>query len=676
MRENRSSIAIYFLFLFIPFFVFSQNDSLTIEEVNVSALPGKKNVLRVPATVVVLDSAMLDKTRVQSLLPVFNSVAGVRMEERSPGSYRLSVRGSLLRSPFGVRNLKVYLDEMPLTNAGGEAYINLIDQWAIQNVEIHKGPDGSLFGANSGGVVRLGFFNDNNTVKTRVESTVGSYDLYRGSVRTDQGKNKHRFFVTAAGEHAGGYRQNSTVDRYFAQGGESWKYNPNGVLKIMALYSALHYETPGGLTAAQQTTNPRGSRPRSGAVPGAEEQNAGIYNNTFLGSVTHEMKFTSSWDHMFCVFTSVTDFKNPFITNYEIRAEKNFGLRTWVRYHGGDEIKKECILGAEQQFMNAQISNYTNKAGSKGSLIGADETDISQGFLFTRLSFDFYNWFLVEGSLSLNRNYMNNKNPGLGLTSQVNLEPQLMPKLAMSFLLARGCSLRALMSRGYSAPSLQELRPAPGVFNNSLQPEHGWNYEVGSRWLSRDQRYRADITGFFYQLDDAIVRMVARSGYEYFVNAGSTSQPGVEFQGSAVVVRRNKGLIRSAEAMVAATWYNFTFVNYSSYSGNKITGVPDQVYSGNVTLKFPGNIFFYFQDLHVSKLPLDDGNTAWASSYDLLQIKGGWVASSHPFLQVSVACDNVLDQLYSSGHDLNAFGGRYYNPSPARNFFAQLILRF
>ncbi len=77
------------------------------------------------------------------------------MEERSPGSYRLTIRGSLLRSPFGIRNVKVYIDELPLTDAGGNTYLNLIDPQAIERVEVLKGPDGSLFGANSGGVVLI-----------------------------------------------------------------------------------------------------------------------------------------------------------------------------------------------------------------------------------------------------------------------------------------------------------------------------------------------------------------------------------------------------------------------------------------------------------------------------------------------------------------------------------------
>ena len=104
-----------------------------------------------------------------------NIVPGVRMEERSPGSYRLSIRGSLLRSPFGVRNVKVYMDEFPLTDASGNTYINFLDVNSITGVEVLKGPDGSLFGANSGGVVLINLF------EKRSDSTTNSADISGGS---------------------------------------------------------------------------------------------------------------------------------------------------------------------------------------------------------------------------------------------------------------------------------------------------------------------------------------------------------------------------------------------------------------------------------------------------------------------------------------------------------------
>src|SRR5690554_7781539 len=47
------------------------------------------------------------------------------------------------------------MDEFPLTDAGGNTYLNLIDPSSIASIHVTKGPDGSLYGANSGGVIRI-----------------------------------------------------------------------------------------------------------------------------------------------------------------------------------------------------------------------------------------------------------------------------------------------------------------------------------------------------------------------------------------------------------------------------------------------------------------------------------------------------------------------------------------
>ncbi len=111
------------------------------------------------------------------MLPALNTIPGVRMEERSPGSYRLSLRGSLLRSPFGVRNIKTYIDVFPLTDGGGNTYINLLDINLVQRVEVIKGPDGSLFGANSGGVVRMEVMDMADSLHGSAGVKGGSYGL-------------------------------------------------------------------------------------------------------------------------------------------------------------------------------------------------------------------------------------------------------------------------------------------------------------------------------------------------------------------------------------------------------------------------------------------------------------------------------------------------------------------
>jgi iron complex outermembrane receptor protein len=38
--------------------------------------------------------------------------------------------------------------------------------------------------------------------------------------------------------------------------------------------------------------------------------------------------------------------------------------------------------------------------------------------------------------------------------------------------------------------------------------------------------------------------------------------------------------------------------------------------------------------------------------------------------------DNLLNQKYSLGNDLNAVGGRYFNAAPGRNYFAGVRINF
>src|SRR6185436_10907736 len=106
------------LLIIINFSASAQTDTTTrqpdtLVTVLVSAYETSRPVEAVPAAINIVDQLMLHRFNNSSLLSAINVNPGVRMEERSPGSYRLNMRGSTLRSPFGVRNVKVYLDEIP-----------------------------------------------------------------------------------------------------------------------------------------------------------------------------------------------------------------------------------------------------------------------------------------------------------------------------------------------------------------------------------------------------------------------------------------------------------------------------------------------------------------------------------------------------------------------------------
>src|SRR5688572_8161582 len=127
--------------------------------------------------------AQLDLQPSYSLLPAINTVPGVRMEERSPGSYRLSIRGSLLRSPFGVRNVKIYLGNFPFTDAGGNTYLNSLDIGNTGGIRLLKGPEGSIFGANTGGVLLIDpMMKTTDSMRIAASVSGGSYGLFHENV--------------------------------------------------------------------------------------------------------------------------------------------------------------------------------------------------------------------------------------------------------------------------------------------------------------------------------------------------------------------------------------------------------------------------------------------------------------------------------------------------------------
>src|SRR5690606_20607091 len=89
-----------------------------LQEVVIDAFETNRRLQEVPASIGILRKTELDRFTNASLLSAVNTLPGVRMEERSPGSYRFSIRGSSLRSPFGVRNVKVYWNGLPFTDGG------------------------------------------------------------------------------------------------------------------------------------------------------------------------------------------------------------------------------------------------------------------------------------------------------------------------------------------------------------------------------------------------------------------------------------------------------------------------------------------------------------------------------------------------------------------------------
>ncbi|RZM26398.1 MAG: TonB-dependent receptor [Pedobacter sp.] len=642
-------------------------------------------LLRSTGAVGVLDQESLQQQNSNSLVPAMNTISGIRMEERSPGSYRLSIRGSLLRSPFGIRNVKIYMDEFPLTDAGGNTYLNALDVSAIGSIQVLKGPQSSIFGANSGGVVLINPAVTNSSPSAALHLEKGSFGAFHEDITLGNQWGKYQATLTQSYQRSDGYRDNSAMKRNFVQLVQQLNYLPQASLKALIFYSDLGYQTPGGLTAAQMELNPRMSRPAAGAIKSAVQQQAGIYSKTLYGGVANDWQLGNGFRHVIAVFGSYTDLKNPFITNYEHRKETTFGARTYLDYlRSFRNVNYKFDVGVESSGTSSDVNNFVNNLGTPGAVMASDKLRSASNFVFLNLSMDLNKRLLLEFSGSANfYKYHYETLAPVPIAERTNkFDMQLMPRAALSYLFDPRFSVRGSVSRGYSPPTQAEVRASDNVINITLQPESGWNREIGFKYQDLSNTVSADITGFYYSLNQAIVRRLNTNDTEYFINAGGTKQLGVETALSAWIIKpRGAGFFKGMQLRNAVTLSNFKFKEYqvgaASYNGNALTGVPKNIFISSLSVDLPQSIYAFVQHNYTSRIPLNDGNTVYANKYHLLQARIGWknIRIAKTRLELYAGADNLLNQKYSLGNDLNAANNRYFNPAATRSFYGGLIYK-
>ncbi|MBV9960848.1 MAG: TonB-dependent receptor plug domain-containing protein, partial [Parafilimonas sp.] len=509
-------------------------DTSTLETVTVTAFGGARNWKDAPASIAIINKNQLQRFNNTTLVPVLNTVAGVRMEQRSPGSYRLSIRGSLLRSPFGVRNIKIYWNDIPLTDAGGNTYLNLIDISQLSSIEIIKGPASSMYGANTGGVVLLK--SDPSTTQKNFSANVetGSYGLFNEQLSFNHQTKNLSFSLQQSHYQNNGYRQQSAVRKDAIQGDLNWNINNKEELSALLFYTNLHYETPGGITKAQMDSLPTLARQPTATLPGAVKQNSGVYNKTGFAGLSLHSAFNKMWSNTTSATINHTDFKNPFITNYEHRKELNYGARTVFELNA---LKIKWLTGAEWQQNISHIKNYINNSGIEGDLMYDDEVHVMQYFLFTQLNIQCKN-FTIQGGLSANQQllkYNRVSDSVYNYWQHQNTNILIAPRLSVLYKMDKTVSLFGILSKGFSPPTLAEVRPSTNQFYD-LQPEYGWNIEGGLKGSMLQNRLEFSASVYSFDLKHAIVQQQDSTGTTYFLNAGGTKQTGMEIWLNAFLV--------------------------------------------------------------------------------------------------------------------------------------------
>ncbi|MEO5944167.1 MAG: TonB-dependent receptor [Ferruginibacter sp.] len=662
--------------------VLLQDDNLMLETVVTAFGNTTKSLKNISAAVSVLNKNALSLFSGQSFVSAINTIPGVKMDERSPGSYRLSIRGNLLRSTFGIRNVKVYWNGLPFTDANGNTYLNEIALSNVDKIEIIKGPSGSMYGTGTGGVVLL--TNDFASVSKKyaeINTSIGNYGLFSANASYVKADEKNNTNISISHQQSNGYRTQTNMRRDAENFAWHYQINHKNELNTTVFYSDLYYQTPGALTFAEMQQDPRQARPAAGAFNSAVAQKAAIYLKTFYAGISDKIQLNNKWQNTTGVYFANTKGNNPAIRNYESKIETGTGMRTIFQY--AQSIFK-INFGGEYQYTFTNTSISGNKLGVKDTLQYHDKINARQFNVFVHTEVKFKNDLIITAGLSYNNFYYGfkrvNQSPLVKLNG--NFQPQLIPRLALSKEISAAINIYSSVSKGFSPPSIDEIHASDGKFNVALKAESAVNYEAGIKTELIKNKLWLDATYYFFTLRNTIVSRRDSSGADYYVNAGKTKQYGTEIALNYLPINNNDRLIQQLKLQVNYTNINARFAQYqqgsTKYDGNRLTGTTPDVFEANATIITAKKIYANVAWSYTSKTPVNDANTFFAKSYNLFFTKLGYKKSFHKKTDADffVSFQHSFNNPYSLGNDLNAAANRYFNPSSPIDFNAGVKLRF
>jgi iron complex outermembrane recepter protein len=133
-------------------------DSTTLETVIVTAEKRAEPLQDVPMSVTALSGGELDRLQDRSFADYAALVPGLSLQTAQPGNTRLTLRGQ--NTGGDGSTVAVYIDESPFGSsnalANGSFNTGDLDTWDMQRIEVLRGPQGTLYGANSeGGLLKF-----------------------------------------------------------------------------------------------------------------------------------------------------------------------------------------------------------------------------------------------------------------------------------------------------------------------------------------------------------------------------------------------------------------------------------------------------------------------------------------------------------------------------------------
>jgi iron complex outermembrane recepter protein len=663
-----------------------------LDEVVVSAFDRSQLLIEVPASISYVNIEIFEREKpAYNLIPVLNYVPGIFAHSGAINTSRITIRGIGARVPYATGKIRAYLNNIPLTNTSGISFIEDIDPSIIESMKVIKGPATSVYGAGLGGTISLRarqpFARDSRISNN---SQFGSFGLFRNSFNIDLAGENSAGSLVYSHTQSEGYRENNEFRRDALTSVSQFRLSDNSNLTTLLSFSDLKSHIPSSIDSHSFENNPRSADKGWLNTKGYEA------SNRFMGGLSAATDFSESISAELSLFSIWHDEKEmrPFDVFYEKRFTMGTRLKTsYLTYFENAELK--LTAGGEAFSEAYSYSNYENIDGTgiQGDRFSNNKEDVFTYNIFLQTDAGINRWNLSAG-LNLNYthiDYIDLIRDGMDDRSgQYDYGFILSPRISLGYRFYERNAVYLTFSHGFSPPSLSETLTPEGYINPDIRPEKSWNLESGIRGKILDKRLFYDLTVYSMQVEDLLV--AERVGPDAWVgkNAGESLHQGIETELHWMILyNRTTGSFGLKDLSLRAnyTFNHFRFTDFrdldDDYSGNKIPGVPNHILFATLYKKLSVGIYTQLSYRFVGSMPMNDENTKYSDSYQLVDLRIGYETRIGDNLGMDVyfSAKNLFNEHYASMILVNApsFGDappRYYYPGLPLNFEAGIRIGY
>lgn len=663
-----------------------------LSEVIIKSNHFQSELKEIASSISVISDTQIKSNDGVNIAPILNSVAGIYMHNGTLNTNRITIRGIGSRNLFGTSKIRAYYEDIPLTNGSGETTIEDIELQGIARIEILKGPSSSLYGAGLGGSIQLspdkGLF---NTQSIRTAYTFGSYGLQKFWINTNLANKTNTAKITYSKTHSNGYRANNELDRQNITLASNHYLNEKNNLNLIANFIDLKAYIPSSLNEDDYINDPEKAAFTWGQSKGYED-----YYKLLLG-LSWQHEYNQKSKQVSSIFGSLLDSYEARPFNILDQDTKAIGLRTrFLQNTNLFQNNFQWTVGMEVfndlNLLKTYQNLYQDFPPGTGSVQGPLLTDFREKRyyfnFFLEAKYHLSPKLLINLGLNLNQTAYNLEDHfNLGndnFTGNYSFDAIWSPKIGLSYQLDKNSMVFASVGHGFSPPKLEETLLPDGMINNDIQPETGWNYEIGSRGKFIKDIFNYELSFYIMDIDNLLV--ARRTGDDQFigVNAGKTIHKGIEFTLNYFILNGDHLQLSHSNSF---SFNDYTFREFedldNDYSGNDLTGVPDKTFFSQLHFSTSSGFYTFLNYQYIGEIPLRDDNSIYADSYQLVNLKTGFKKGIGKHFQVDThfGINNVFDEKYASMLQINAgsFGGnapRYYYPGTPINYYATLNLKY